>query len=59
QYRQWEDKDGNKRNSTEIVAQNIVLLGSGRGRDSGAPGDFGGGGSAPPADDFGDDDIPF
>ena len=43
QYRQWEDKDGNKRNSTEIVAQNIVLLGSGRGRDSGAPGDFGGG----------------
>jgi single-strand DNA-binding protein len=64
-YRQWEDKDGNKRNSTEIVATNIVLLGSGRGRDSGAPGDFGGGGgggggsSAPPADDFGDDDIPF
>ncbi|MEM7435179.1 MAG: single-stranded DNA-binding protein [Myxococcota bacterium] len=65
QYRQWEDKDGNKRNSTEIVATNIVLLG-GR-RDSGAPGDFGGGGgggggggSAPPAaDDFGDDDIPF
>jgi single-strand DNA-binding protein len=67
QYRQWEDKDGNKRNSTEIVAQNIVLLGSGRGRDSSAPGDFGGGGggggsgggSAPPTDDFGDDDIPF
>jgi single-strand DNA-binding protein len=65
QYRQWEDKDGNKRNSTEIVAQNIVLLGSGRGRDSGAPGDFGGGGGGgggsapPPTDDFGDDDIPF
>ncbi len=57
QYRQWEDKDGNKRNTTEIVAQNIVLLGSGRGRDSGAPGDFGGG--APPEDEFGDDDIPF
>ena len=64
QYRQWEDKDGNKRNTTEINAQNIVLLGSGRGRDSGAPDDFGGGysgggGSAPPADEFGDDDIPF
>ena len=61
QYRQWEDKEGNKRNTTEIVATNIVLLG-GR-RDSGAPGDFGGGGGggsgAPPADDFGDDDIPF
>ena len=81
QYRQWDDKDGNKRTSTEIVAQNIVLLGSGRGggggRDSGPPGDFGDGGgsgsgsgsgsgggsgsgsSAPPTDDFGDDDIPF
>ncbi len=62
QYRQWEDKDGNKRNSTEIVANNIVLLGSGRGRDSSAPSDFGGSGSEsapPPADDFGDDDIPF
>jgi len=64
QYRQWDDKDGNKRNSTEIVAQNIVLLGSGRGRDSSGPGEFGGaggggGGSAPPTDDFGDDDIPF
>ncbi len=57
QYRQWEDKDGNKRNSTEIVAQNIVLLGGGRGRDSSAPGD--GESGAPPADDFGDDDIPF
>jgi hypothetical protein len=34
-----------------------VLLGSGRGRDSGAPGDFESG--APPVDDFGDDDIPF
>ena len=68
QYRQWEDKDGNKRNSTEINAQNIVLLGGGRGRDSSAPDDFGGGysgggsgggGSTPPADEFGDDDIPF
>jgi single-strand DNA-binding protein len=65
QYRQWDDKDGNKRTSTEIVAQNIVLLGSGRaggggGRDSGPPGDFGDdGGSTPPTDDFGDDDIPF
>jgi len=58
QYRQWDDKDGNKRNSTEIVATNIVLLG-GR-RDSSAPSDSAGGGSAPPAaDEFGDDDIPF
>ena len=49
QYRQWEDKDGNKRTSTEIVATNIVLLGSGRGRDSSAPSDFGSdAGSGPP-----------
>ncbi|MCA9530888.1 MAG: single-stranded DNA-binding protein [Myxococcales bacterium] len=40
QYRQWDDKDGNKRNSTEIVATNILLLGGGR-RDGGG----GGGGS--------------
>ena len=66
QYRQWEDKDGNKRNTPESVQPTIGLRGSGRGRDSAAPGDFGGGGgggggdsSAPPADDFGDDDIPF
>ena len=60
QYRQWEDKDSNKRTSTEIVATNVVLLGGGRGRDSGAPDDLGGGGgSSPPVDDFGDDDIPF
>lgn len=56
QYRQWEDKDGNKRTSTEVVATNIVLLG-GR-RDSGAPSDFGSG-APPAADEFGDDDIPF
>jgi single-strand DNA-binding protein len=27
QTRQWEDKDGNKRSSTEIVANNMVMLG--------------------------------
>lgn len=60
QYRQWEDKDNNKRTSTEIVATNIVLVGSRR--DSSAPGDFGGPSQAPAgggADEFGDDDIPF
>ena len=40
QYSQWEDKQGQKRTSTEINAQNIILLG-GR-RDGG--GDVGGGG---------------
>lgn len=59
QYRQWDDKDGNKRTSTDIVATNIVLLGSGRGRDSGPPSDLGSDTGGPPTDDFGDDDIPF
>jgi single-strand DNA-binding protein len=56
QYRQWEDKDGNKRNSTEIVATNIILLGGGRGGGGGGGGggageEFGGGGGS---DDYGD-----
>jgi single-strand DNA-binding protein len=58
QYRPWEDKDGNKRTSTEVVATNIVLLGGGRGRESSGPADFEPSGEAP-ADEFGDDDIPF
>ncbi|OGL49811.1 MAG: single-stranded DNA-binding protein [Candidatus Schekmanbacteria bacterium RBG_13_48_7] len=28
QTRSWEDQNGNKRNTTEIVAQNMVMLGS-------------------------------
>ena len=30
EYRQWEDKEGQRRNSTQIKARNIILLG-GRG----------------------------
>lgn len=68
QYRQWEDRDGNKRWSTDIVATNIILLG-GRGggrRDGGddfGGGDFGGGPPPGGGGDFGggdfDDDVPF
>lgn len=70
QYRQWEDRDGNKRWSTDIVATNVILLG-GRGGGGGRRGggdDFGGdfGGGPPPGGgggDFGggdfDDDVPF
>jgi single-strand DNA-binding protein len=38
QTRQWDDKDGNKRSSTEIVATNMVMLGRAGdgGGDSGA-----------------------
>lgn len=31
QTRSWEGKDGNKRNTTEIVADNLILLGGGKG----------------------------
>ncbi len=71
QTRQWDDKDGNKRYTTEIRSDRVVLLGggvvvveaarsSGGGERGGADrgGDFGGPGpegSAP----LTDDDIPF
>src|SRR5690348_17661365 len=65
--RSYDDKDGNKRKATEVVIDNMQMLGSPRDRVSG--GDFNGGGrSAAPAhaggggDSFGDDledEIPF
>ena len=67
QTRQWDDKDGNKRYTTEIKGDRIVLLsgsGGGGGRGGGAPrgGDeMGSQGSAPdaPSEPLTDDDIPF
>ena len=47
QTRSWEDKEGNKRYTTEIVAFSMQLLGDG-----------GGGGRKPEAREP-DDDIPF
>lgn len=64
QTRDWEDKDGNKRYTTEIVANNVVFLsgqgaGGGSGRDNyGDPGPS----ASPEANfdqSFNDDDIPF
>lgn len=40
--RSWQDKDGNKRSTTEVEAQNIILVGSGPRREG--EGDSGGGG---------------
>jgi len=63
QTRQWDDRDGNKRYSTEINATNIVLMGGGGGgRMSDGPSH--GSQSEPPVpdlpdSDFVDDDIPF
>ena len=65
QTRQWEDQQGQKRSTTEIVAQNMQMLG----RAGDAPG--GGGGDFAPSQDYGsaepapqgasttDDDLPF
>jgi single-strand DNA-binding protein len=62
QTRQWDDKDGNKRYTTEIRSDRVVLLSGGGGR--GAPADRGeaSGGHAPaqePSEPLTDDDIPF
>jgi single-strand DNA-binding protein len=59
QTRQWEDRDGNKRYTTEVVAERVQFLG---GRGGGGGGGYDG--PPPPSDtdfqsDIGDDDIPF
>lgn len=51
--REWEDKDGNKRQTTEIVAQNVTFLGA-RGGGGGRPSDA----DAPPPPGSGDKDEP-
>lgn len=61
EYRTWEDKDGNKKYATDIVATDITLLGAGK-KDDASPAkpakkegldDF------PAALDTEDDDLPF
>ena len=68
QTRQWDDKDGNKRYTTEIKADRVTLLGGGGGRggsmersggSGGGSGSSGQGGDDPPMDPITDDDIPF
>jgi len=71
QTRQWDDKDGNKRYTTEIRSDRVVLLsgGGGGGRGGGVPSrggsmDEGMGGGHPgghdaPDQPLTDDDIPF
>ena len=49
QTRQWDDKDGNKRYTTEIRGDRVVLLGGGGGgggRSGGGAGGYGGGRSS-------------
>jgi single-strand DNA-binding protein len=70
QTRQWDDKDGNKRYTTEIRSDRVVLLssgtggpGGGAGRSQGRGAGAGGGSMDEPMGDPGseltDDDIPF
>src|SRR5689334_20984252 len=71
QTRQWDDKDGNKRYTTEIRGDRIVLLSGGGGGGGGSRGggmasrggeDFGSHGAGPgpePSEPLTDDDIPF
>jgi single-strand DNA-binding protein len=69
QTRQWDDKDGNKRYTTEVKADRITLLGGGGGSGSGGGrsmdrgssqmGGGGGGMDEPPMEPITDDDIPF
>jgi single-strand DNA-binding protein len=65
QTRQWDDKDGHKRYTTEIKADRITLLGGGGGGGRGASTERGAaamshaGGDEPPMEPITDDDIPF
>lgn len=70
QTRSWDDRDGNKRYTTEIVAREMVMLGGGGGPggrpsdDYSDTGDYHnqdrrGGPSSSPPDPPDDDDIPF
>ena len=66
QTRQWDDKDGNKRYTTEIKADRVTLLGGGGsgGRSTASGMDRAGshsssGGDEPPMEPITDDDIPF
>jgi single-strand DNA-binding protein len=73
--RKWQDKQGNDRFTTEIIADNMQMLGgrAGGGAATGGGADRGASGGAPPRDDYDqsaapspaggkedfDDDIPF
>jgi single-strand DNA-binding protein len=59
QTREWEDREGQKRTTTEIVAQNVTFLGS---RGEGGGGAGGRSQGSPPGEEGpppGGEDIPF
>jgi single-strand DNA-binding protein len=66
EWREWDDKEGNKRQAVDIIADSVQFLGSREGGENGGrftpqtdvPADTGDFASAP-AGNQGDDDIPF
>ena len=58
QTREWDDKEGNKRQTTEVVVNNMTMLGQAGGgnQPSGGSGQFDEGSGG---DEFEDDDIPL
>jgi single-strand DNA-binding protein len=65
QTREWENREGQKQRTTEIVAQTVQFLGGPRGAGGGAGGARAGNGDSGPSEDPGPsgpppgDDIPF
>jgi single-strand DNA-binding protein len=59
QTREWEDKDGNKRSTTEVVAQTMQMLGRREGQSSTSSAPPSGGAPEQPLGDVPDDEIPF
>jgi single-strand DNA-binding protein len=66
-WREWEDQQGNKRQSIDIIAESVQFLGSREGGENGGrftpqtdvPADTSDFESAPAGGKTGDDDIPF
>jgi single-strand DNA-binding protein len=67
EWREWQDQQGNKRQSVDIIADSVQFLGSREGSENGGrftpqsdvPADTGDFESAPAAARGADDDIPF
>jgi single-strand DNA-binding protein len=67
EWREWQDKDGNKRQSVDIIADSVQFLGSRDGGENGGrftpqsdvPADTGDFAPAPAGPGNSDDDIPF
>jgi len=58
-WREWEDKEGNKRQTVEIIANSVQFLGSRDGSGGGNGGGNGGGGGFSPTSDVPADTSDF